>query len=269
MLSSSKCHFTRAVWTPKGLGSFPLEQLHGKAAWDFLSRWSAPLCCRECSPPPPYPLDNLGRQIPLQSRRSGGLYPGHLTAQIRKYSWTQLGDLSPRMQTISERILLCKYSFKCKWSVSRILQISDKSGKGILQDTEAKPLSFLCDWFQDLKGLCSPVPRALLDSGFHPTEPGVVCPLTASSSLHMPPADRRRANARDLLEHPFSIPWAVPYYLPTPPVSNSPNVRIKTNICLTPTHFSTFTSMTQFNSLLCPGWGWVGGQRWGVGAGEV
>ena len=137
MLSSSKCHFTRAVWTPKGLGSFPLAQLHGKAAWDFLSSWSALLCYRQRSPSPPHTLDNLSRRIPLQGRRSGGLHPGHLTAQIRKYSWTQLGNLNPQMQTISERILLCKHSFKCKRSVSGILQVSDKSGKGILQDPEA------------------------------------------------------------------------------------------------------------------------------------
>lgn len=91
----------------------------------------------------------------------------------------------------------------------------------------------------------------------------------ASSSLHVHPADRRRANAQGLLEH-LSIPWAVAVAT-TAPASSFPNVEKKTNDFLTPPT-SPLSSMTPIQISPVPwggtGGGWRGWRGWRAGVGR-
>lgn len=118
MLSSSKCHFVRAVWTLKGLGSIPLFYLYVKGTWKAARssvNCHALLCCR-IAPSPGIPWAGSGADEARPRGQTGPLQAAS-TSRNRRKSWSQVEDFSPQRQTFSgkkKKILL-----KCKWKVCR------------------------------------------------------------------------------------------------------------------------------------------------------
>ena len=161
------------------------------------------------------------------------------------------------MQTFSERILLCKHSFKCKWGVSRILQMGAESGRDISKTWRLKesqlPLPFLPDWFKGLRGIVSssaqsparfriPFKRVWEASGVVWSPHSLQ--LTLQCSLETEGEQMHRMVWKPLLH-------SMGCSLPPIPSSHQQLSKCRDgNIFLTPNYFFTFTSMTQFKSFL-------------------
>ena len=77
--------FYKSCLNSKRSGKLSRGAVTRKGSLGLPKQMECPAVLQAMLNPPPHTLDNLNRQIPLQGRRSGGLYPGHLTAQIRKY----------------------------------------------------------------------------------------------------------------------------------------------------------------------------------------